>query len=160
MQEDPIFAKKISDRISGENNICKLPGVKDKILADWKKNKNSRVAAILKERFKKKTSFEQIVDDIIVKNNLPYFYCGNGSVVIGGKCPDFIHKDKKIVVEVFDNFHHSEVAYPSIINYREARTAHFKKFGYNTLFIPEQFIYDTNKIMEILNNQQELILDA
>jgi hypothetical protein len=45
MLNDPGFAKRMSDRMSGKNNICKLPGVKEKILADWQQNKDARVAS-------------------------------------------------------------------------------------------------------------------
>jgi very-short-patch-repair endonuclease len=156
---DPKFAKRMSDRISGENNICKLPGVKDKILADWKQNKNKRVAAILKVRFRKKTSFEKRVEDVIMKNNLPYFYCGDGAVVIGGKCPDFIHMTEKIVVEVFNDIHH-KIAYGDIMGYKQARTLHFEEFGYNALFIPEQFINDDAKILKILSDCHKIGLST
>jgi very-short-patch-repair endonuclease len=104
---------------------------------------------LLKVRFRKKTSFEKKVEDVIQKNNLPYFYCGDGAVVIGGKCPDFIHVSQKIVVEVFNDIHH-KIAYGDIMSYKQARTLHFKEFGYDTIFIPEQSVWSDKTINGLL----------
>jgi very-short-patch-repair endonuclease len=148
--DDPIFARKMSDRIMGEKNICKLPGIRQKILEEWALNKDKRVSATLKAMFKQPTSFEKKILKVVIENNLPYLYCGDGSVVIGGKCPDFIHKIEKVVVEVFDDFHR-ELAYGSRYNYCKARIEHFSEFGYKTLFVPEEFVHNEERIVEILS---------
>jgi len=149
MEENPEFAKRLSERMSGDNNICKKPGVREKILEEWSTNKDRRVVAIMKNHYRKRTSFDIKVENVIKENNLPYTYCGDGKLVIDGKCPDFMHNSEPIVVEVFNNIHH-ELAYGSINAYITARSNHFTANGYKCLFINELSVKDNNKIKDIL----------
>jgi len=60
-----------------------------------------------------------------------YRYCGDSSIFIGGKCPDFINVNgKKQVVELFGDYWHEPGSEP-------ARIAHFKSYGFDCVIIWE-----------------------
>lgn len=77
--------------------------------------------------------------EIFQKNNLPYKYVGDGGAVIGNKCPDFIHIDKKIVIEVFGRaFHSPLLTFKKYIPYHQTYDGtmeHYKKHGYKCVII-------------------------
>ena len=55
-------------------------------------------------------------------------YVGDGTLVIGGKCPDFKVKDQKKLVEFFGNYWHN-------INEEGERISHFKKYGWDCVIV-------------------------
>lgn len=69
-------------------------------------------------------------------------YVGNGSLVIGGLIPDFVHRTRKVVLEVLGCYFHScPVHFPNVrmertasISYRESV---YKKNGYEVRFLWE-----------------------
>jgi len=76
--------------------------------------------------------------EIFRKNGLPYKYVGDGGVVIGRKCPDFIHCTKKIVIEVFGKAFHSPLfAFVKLTYHRtyDGTMEHYKKHGYKCVII-------------------------
>lgn len=56
-------------------------------------------------------------------------------VVIGGKIPDFIHTKKKVIVELFGVYWHTEHRGISKRVAEDERKRHLKKFGYRVLII-------------------------
>src|SRR3989304_2702964 len=48
---------------------------------------------------------EEQVSDILRLIDLPYVYVGDGSLMIGRFCPDFVRSDAKILIEVFGHTH-------------------------------------------------------
>ncbi|MCK4731302.1 MAG: hypothetical protein KAT65_02490 [Methanophagales archaeon] len=83
---------------------------------------------------KRPTKPEKIWQEIAIdKHSLPFKYTGNGGVVIDGRCPDFIHLTKKIVVEVFGHAYHSPLFAFVDVDYKrtyEGTIKHYKKQGY------------------------------
>ena len=83
----------------------------------------------------KKTRPERIFEDLCVKHNIPFYFVGDGSLWIGNANPDFVHKTRKIVIEVFGDYWHSP-----LLNYtlKEDRTLPYrkrilKKYGYKLI---------------------------
>lgn len=67
----------------------------------------------------------------LIKHGYPFRYTGNGSLSIGGLCPDFISKDNsKKIIELFGNHWHEPAD-------EEKRKRAFAQFGYETLVIWE-----------------------
>ena len=98
--------------------------------------KEKRIKASLKGLFKRPTSLEKQMIEIINKHNLPYKYTGDGSFLIGYKNPDFVNiNGEKICIEVANTFHHKE-------DYPEKRKEHFAKYGW------ECIVFRTNKLEE------------
>jgi DNA-binding CsgD family transcriptional regulator/G:T-mismatch repair DNA endonuclease (very short patch repair protein) len=85
------------------------------------------------------TKPEKLCRAILDKNNLPYKYVGDGAVVIGRKCPDFIHLNKKIVIEVFGKAFHSPLfTFKKSMPYHQTYDGtmeHYKKHGYKCVII-------------------------
>lgn len=81
--------------------------------------------------FKRPTKPERKIINYIQQHNLPLDYVGNGKLWIGNKNPDFTHKTKSIVIEVFGDYWHSE-------DEEKTRIDHFKKHGYDCLIVWEK----------------------
>lgn len=91
--------------------------------------------ALFKAIAKKPTHPEKIWQEIAIeKHSLLFEYTGNGGVVIGNKCPDFVHLTKKIVVEVFGYAFHSPLfTFRKTMPYHQTYKGtmeHYKKHGY------------------------------
>lgn len=57
-----------------------------------------------------------------------WHFVGDGQLIIAGKCPDFVHTSKKLIIELFGDYWHDE----SEMN---PRIQLFEKHGYQTLII-------------------------
>ena len=68
-----------------------------------------------------------------------YKYVGNGSVILGGKNPDFINvNSQKKIIELFGDYWHSkECTGMSKQKHEQLRVNHFAKYGFDTLVIWE-----------------------
>jgi len=85
------------------------------------------IKAQMRRLFKRPTSLEKRFIKLIKNHNLPFAYCGNGSLLVGWKNPDFYETNgKKICIEVANHYHHP---YP----WAEKRIQHFAKFGWKCL---------------------------
>ena len=76
-------------------------------------------------------------------------YVGSGDVIINGLCPDFIHTNKKLIIEVFgDVFHDENKAFFKISETakEEYRIKKFAEAGYNTLILWESDIKNQRDI--------------
>lgn len=71
---------------------------------------------------------EQKIIHFFKKWNLPFEYVGDGSFKIDGKCPDFVWKDKKIIVEFFGDLWHEPKE-------EELRIKFFKERGWDCFII-------------------------
>ncbi len=112
--------------------------------------KEKQIKNILKGLFKRPTSFEQKICDLCLKYNLPFIYSGDGKFLVGYKNPDFKHKYLPILIEVYNDFHHPK-------DYEEIRGKHFKKYGYETIFINQQEIMDKNWETICLNKLKDFL---
>lgn len=94
----------------------------------------------------------------LLDNILPekYKYTGNFQVFIGGKNPDFLYEDKKLIIEHFGTYYHSEeqIGKPKELH-EEERVQHFRKFGYETLIIWENELENVNLLIKRILNFNE-----
>ena len=118
----------------------------------WYKEKH--IKDLLQGTIKKPSSYEKKISDLCIENNLPFIYTGNGTFLIGSKNPDFINKEKRIAIEVFNNYHKIQ-EYGSVENYIKVRGKYFAQYGYNTIFIREEEITHKNWENICLNKIQE-----
>lgn len=70
--------------------------------------------------------------------NLPFKYVGDGSFKIDGKCPDFIHENKKIIIEYFGELWHKKED-------EEKRVEFFKERGWGCLVV---WGHETGKLQD------------
>jgi len=107
-----------------------------------KEYKEKQIKLMLKGLFKRPTSLEKQMIDVIQRHNLPYKYVGDGSFWIGFKNPDFINiNGKKVCIEVGNTYHHQG-------DWSKQRIKHFAKYGWKCV------VFITDKIDEhdILKN--------
>jgi len=90
----------------------------------------------LKAVCQKPTTPERKLMGILRKHRLPYRYVGDGSVIIGGRNPDFINTNGvKQVIEVFGFYFHSPLI-NSHVDWKRTYTQtikHYREHGFNCL---------------------------
>jgi len=102
------------------------------------REKNIKLA--LRGFMKRPTSFEQRIIDLINKHNLSFKYVGDGEVIIGGKCPDFIETNgKKILIEVYCSY--IKERFDKLDNYEQDRYDFFREFGFKTIFLNDTDLF-------------------
>jgi hypothetical protein len=71
-----------------------------------------------------------------------YVYVGDGSFILGGRCPDFLNKNgKKKVIEVFGDYWHRN-------DNPEERKAIFRKYGFDCLVIWEHELNNMDSLKQ------------
>lgn len=115
--------------------------------------REKNIKAMLKGLFKEPTSLEKQFIDIIKKHSLPYRYVGDGSLLIGFKCPDFVNTDgKKICIEVRPKRLCHVYDKCSSEEYKKQRIKHFAKYGWKCLVIWEEDLSEENLIRRMSDN--------
>lgn len=95
------------------------------------------------------------LEELLIKLKILSFkFVGDHSVWIGGKNPDFINEDKKMIIELFGDYWHGK-DFTGIENYKHEldRVNHYKKFGYKALVVWEYELDGKNidrKILEFM----------
>jgi Zn-finger protein len=143
--------KKIALAKSGNKNPAKQQWVKDKIRNTlknkWKdpifvKNLNKRKSGKINIPEKKLQKFLKYLF------NKDYKYVGDGKYWIVRFNPDFVNKDKKLIIELFGDYWHNRKG----MKERDAlRIKIFKKYNYKTLVIWEHELDNINKLLFKLN---------
>lgn len=88
------------------------------------------------------SSLELKFQNIILKNNLPYKFVGNGNFFIERKNPDFINTNgEKIAVEIYAR-RHKELFRGGIEQWKKEREEIFLRYGWKILFFDETQIND------------------
>lgn len=148
----PQISKIVSER-NRINNPMKDPKTAKKhsetMKIKWKDifYRDKVIKNTLKGLFKRPTSLEKQMIEIIKRNNLPYKYTGDGSFLIGYKNPDFINTNgKKICIEVANTIHHKE-------DYEQKRKEHFAKYGWKCIVFRTNNLYENEVIKKIKNIQ-------
>jgi len=104
---------------------------------------NKVIQNSLKGLIKRPTSYEKKISDLCIEYNLPFIYTGNGTFLIGHKNPDFINEEKKIAIEVYNDYFKIR-DFGSCKKYEKQRSEYFAKYGYKTLFIRNNSINSVN----------------
>jgi very-short-patch-repair endonuclease len=121
--------------------------------------KDKQVKRLLHTHFPIPTKLEQRFDAFFKQNHLPFRYCGNGSVRIDGKSPDFICNPKKLVIEVGSknekNVKKKGRHYFGWRDYERQRKAHFKKWHFDCLCLWEDELRQNPQ--RILNKIQKAL---
>lgn len=80
-----------------------------KLLEVRRKIRNKVIEAYRRGVYHKKpTNLERKIIEVCKRNFLPYKYVGDGKLWIVGKNPDFVHLNKRVVVEVLGNYWHNQ----------------------------------------------------
>ena len=106
-----------------------------------------------------KPNLIEIKLDAILGRNFPgeWKFVGDGSVILGGLCPDFINiNGKKLIIEVFGSYWHNRERRKLKFNQTvEGRMEAFKVFGFHTLILWD---YDIEGLpeAELINRVKKL----
>lgn len=102
---------------------------------------------------------ESKVVEICEKFGLPYEFIGNGVLIVGGFCPDFVNtEDKKLLIEVFGGYWHKRIGWTARDRYR---LRVFSENGYKTLVLWESQLISRKGVPPIYSEDQirDIILD-
>ena len=115
----------------------------------WRKmspeDKSERIQKVIIGNRRRPTNPELYLENIL-DGMFPneWQYTGDGKLVVGGKCPDFMNiNGKKQLIELFGDYWHKDEN-PQI------RINHFKCFGYDTLVVWERELQDIEALTEKL----------
>ncbi len=113
-------------------------------------NRKLQLERIFKGFAKKPTTPERLIIKICEENKFPFKYCGDGSKIIGGKVPDFLHeKGKKKIIEVFGRvFHDPSKAIFDVTWDRQyfGRLAYYSQLGYDCLILWDDELEDEEMV--------------
>ena len=94
--------------------------------------------------------------NLIKENNFPFNYVGDGKVIIGGKCPDFLSKNPKKIIEVFGEvFHDPSKTFKKSIPYHQTKKGtikHYARYGFQTLVIWVNELKNPNQVVDKIQN--------
>jgi very-short-patch-repair endonuclease len=126
----------------------KKPDWSEKMKINWQ-NKEFRykmITASMKAQKKSMNLCEKLLAKHLPKN---FKYVGNGKVIIGGFCPDFVDSSKKLIIEHFGDYWHN------LPTWKERDCRRFKEYknaGYRTLVIWEHELKNINNVKNKVNN--------
>ena len=83
----------------------------------------------------------------------PYIYIGDGSFWIGTKNPDFIWPEQRKLIEMYGSHWHNELEI-------EPRTQYFANYGFDTLFIWDYELEDSEQLLAKLEAFHKLNLSS
>lgn len=113
-------------------------------------NQPERASLIIQKRLQGTAKFkgtslgEENVRTVIELMKLPYKHVGDGSFMIGTYCPDFVHKSKKAIIEVYGDYHHN---LPANVIHDKKRNKYIKSLGYKILILRGKDIKHLNKLV-------------
>ena len=109
-----------------------------------KKFRDSNVKAVLKglnlSPNKPEILLIKLLANLLSKE---YKFVGDGKLIVGGFCPDFVNKDNNKIIEFYGDYWHNRGDWSK----RDiGRLKEYKKAGYKTLIIWEHELKDLNKL--------------
>jgi len=150
--------KNISDKTRGLMVSKKLREIISLRTREAMKNpdvKERTIKGILKKFKERPTTTENAFIKFFLENNLPFNYCGDGSLIIGFKNPDFVENNgRKICLEVGNKkqksiFHHHYVNWQG---YEKERIEHFSKYGWKCLVLWDEELKNKCLLLGRVNN--------
>lgn len=132
--------RKISIALKGRNLGDKNSMKRPDVLRKWfQTNRIKPNNAEIKLQF--------ILNEIQINN---WEFVGNGEVILGGFCPDFINVNgKKLIIELFGNYWHTK---KEMKERDKKRIKTYESFGYKTLIIWEHELKNKEQLkMRLLN---------
>jgi G:T-mismatch repair DNA endonuclease (very short patch repair protein) len=146
---NPFYGKRHTEKTKEINRLKHIewwrkPENRAKIL------NNTMLEKRLKGLFKRPTSLEKRMIDLIHTANLPYRYVGDGQIIIGFKNPDFIHYDKKICIEIRPKIMCPIWSKCSPEEYERRQIEHYAKYGWRCIVVWEE---DSDEIIiDVIND--------
>lgn len=112
------------------------------------RDKELLAAERVKARCVRPTVGEHKFMSLCEEHNLPIRYVGDGQVIIGGRCPDFIHRTEDKVIEIFGSYWHSDANSRVKPCYHYQPTMeHYKRCGFDCLILWDYELNDEKLVL-------------
>lgn len=142
--DNPMYGKHHSEKtkkLLSQRTTEQFRNIEYRRLLSQKAKERCRDLSVIRKilQFKRPTSLEKKMDEFL-QRHFPnqWKYTGNGSFVVGGKNPDFVHTSKKYVILVNGEHWHQDIfEEPVQIN-------HYLQYGYNCIVIWENELKHIN----------------
>ena len=123
----------------------------EKMKEKWKDPKyvEKLFKSLSKSLSKRPNKPETVIINLLKINNLPFVYTGDGSKIIDRFNPDFIHKTKKLIIEVNGDYWHN---LPNVIEKDKRKYLTYTKYGYKTLVIWGHELLNKTKVLNKIKN--------
>lgn len=124
-----------------------------------KKHSQKTLAKILQSVHGKPNKAERRLLDIMLKNNLPFRFVGDGSLIIDGMNPDFVNTNTPTqLIELFGVYWH-KVRKTPFHKTELGRIAAYENLGYRCLIVWETELSDEEALVQKINRfvAQEVI---
>jgi G:T-mismatch repair DNA endonuclease (very short patch repair protein) len=133
-----------------KENYNPLKKVSERIHKKWENEEYAK--KILKSIIKKPNVPESFLIELFEKNNVPLHYVGDGQLIVGGRCPDFVcNPSKKVVLLHGDYWHYLKPKKLSPLLTRERieaeDKAHYRKYFFDALIIWEHELKNPNQVL-------------
>lgn len=136
---------------------------KKKMSKIWKKRwkdiqyREKRLREMFRGMKIKPNKSEKRMTRLIEKNNLPFPYIGDGQIIIGGRCPDYIcNPSKKVILLHGDYWHYLRPKESNSSLTREEiereSIAHYKKYFFDALVIWEHELKNPTQVISKIQN--------
>lgn len=112
--------------------------------------REARIRAIFKGLSKRGLNKKELeLLDFFQEYSFPYNFVGDGSVLLGGKNPDFINTDgQKKLIELYGDHWHRNEKFENGGDNGRARKAIFQEFGFQTLIVWEHELIDKATLLK------------
>lgn len=148
----PYKIKEIISRLKLEKTSDTCPSrCSYKLIREWAKNYPKAGTSIAERNLLK------MLDKHFPKQ---WGYIGDRKMYIGGLCPDFINGRKKLIIELFGDWHHFGLpkrSNPTLTKERaeQKRIKYFEKYGYHTLVIWASELKNEERVAQKVKNFME-----
>ena len=127
-------------------------------------DRSNKISNTMKELYKTDDYTKKLANGLKVKPNRPekiligilsgfnFKYVGNYKVWIGGKNPDFLNEDEKLIIEHFGWRHTKEATGIPDKLHENDRIVHFENYGYRSLIIWEYELKNLEKLRIRITN--------
>lgn len=142
-------SKVIAEAINSNAELRKRISLKVSRATKGRKKSSSWLQRIRQACQTKPTGLELKLIELIAKHRLPFKYVGDGGLIIGGYCPDFINiNGKKQLIEAFGDYWHSEKANIPWHQTELGRIMAYNSLGFECLVIWEHELEDEKAVMD------------
>lgn len=156
--KDPEYRERVISGNTGKKQSNETrKKISEKIKAHWQNPEYAEniIKKSLKSLLKRPTQLETAFCSFFEKNNIPLNYCGDGSLIIGRKCPDFVENNgRKIVAEVANKVDKTRSGrkYNKWQEYEQERIEHFEKHNWKCLVLWDDELNDKKTLLGKINN--------
>lgn len=101
---------------------------------------------------------EEHTKDILYLLDLPYEFVGDGKLMIGRYCPDFVRVDAKAIIDVFGDWHSKKSGKMKMTKYDKKRIEFIKSQGFAILVVWQSELLHIREVADKISKFDEKVL--